>query len=61
MMRVSQPDVPCPDNVTILSMLQHHNQFMSAFRNNEEMCSRMRYSTSISTMMVCVLCIPKVN
>ena len=52
MMRLSQPDVPCPDNLTIQFMLQYHNLFMSAYRQNEEMCSRRRYPTSVNTKMV---------
>ena len=52
MMRVSQPDISCPDKLTILSMLQYHNRFMSALTKNKEMCSKMRYPTSMYTEMV---------
>ena len=53
MMRVSQPDVPCPDNLTILSMLQYHNQLMSVPIETEEACKGMKYPTQMSSMMVC--------
>ena len=53
MMYASQPDVPCPDNFTILSMLEYHNRLMSVSKQNDEMCSGMRYSTSMNSMMVC--------
>ena len=50
MMRVSQPDVPCPDADTILSMLQSHDRLMSVSSRNDGMCSGM---DQMSTMMVC--------
>ena len=53
MMRLSQPDVPCPDKLTIVNMLKYHNRFMSAFRQNEGMCTRrMRYPINVKTKMV---------
>ena len=54
MMRLSQPDVPCPDKLTIVNMLKYHNRFMSAFRQNEGMCTRMKYPTNVKTKMVCM-------
>lgn len=47
MMRASQPDVPCPNDVTMKMMLQYHNYLMS--RSGDKMCSGM---TLPSSMMV---------
>ena len=52
MMRASQPDVPCPDNLTILTMLEYHNHLMSA-PIQDEMCSGMRFPTNMKSAMVC--------
>ena len=60
MIRVSQPDVPCPDNHTILSMLQYHNHLMAVSKENEEMCEEMHYPTRMNSMMVCT-CVFKLN
>ena len=53
MMRALQPDVPCPDNLTILTLLEYHNHFMSVPSQNDEMCSEMSYPTEMKTAMVC--------
>ena len=41
MMRLSQPDVRCPDPVTIQSMLQYHYHLISVSSQNGGMCSGM--------------------
>ena len=46
MMRLSQPDVPCPDPATIQSMLQYHYHLMSVSSQNGGMCSGMTYPSS---------------
>ena len=46
MMRLSQPDVPCPDPVTIQSVLQYHYHLMSVSSQNGGMCSGMTYPSS---------------
>ena len=55
MMRAWQPDVPCPDNLTLLCTLQYHNHLMSVSNiQNDEMCSGIRYSASMNSRMVCI-------
>ena len=49
MMRLSQPDVPCPDAATIQSMLEYHEHLMAVSSQNSGMCSGMAYP---STTMV---------
>ena len=53
MMRVSQPDVPCPDSLTILTLLEYHDYLMSI--PNDEICSEMSYPTDMNTTMVRVI------
>ena len=55
MMRALQPDIPCPDNLTILTLLEHHYHFMSVPSQNNETCSEMSYPTEMKTAMVCIL------
>ena len=50
MMRLSQPDVPCPDDATLKAMLQYHNHLMSISSKDSGMCNGMTYPSS---MMVC--------
>ena len=54
-MRALQPDVPCPDNLTILTLLEYHNHYMSIPSQNDT-CSEMRYPTEMHTAMVCAIC-----
>ena len=60
MMRVSQPDIPCPDDKTLKTMLENHNHLMSAVsRQNDGMCNEMSYPPSImvciATIIVCIV------
>ena len=52
MMRASQPDVPCPDDQTILNMLQYHDNLLSLLEQNNGMCRGMNYSSNMNSMMV---------
>ena len=51
MMRLSQPNVPCPNAATIQSMLEYHEHLMSVSTQNNGMCSEMTYPSST---MVCI-------
>ena len=51
MMRALQPDVPCPNNLTILNLWENHNHLMSA-PVQDEMCSEMGYPTEMKSAMV---------
>ena len=56
MMRVSQPDVPCPDDNTLKTLLESHNHLMSVSSQNDGMCNGMPYPPSIMVCMyVCIL------
>ena len=51
MMRVSQPDVPCPNVSVMMGMLKKHTHLMSVSNEKAEMCHGMNLP---STMMVCM-------
>ena len=52
MMRMSQPDVTCPDDQTIVSLISGHKYLMSDYTQTMPMCDGMEEMT---TRMVSVI------
>ena len=50
-MRMSQPGSDCPDDSTIISLVNYHDYMMTGFEQTMDMCDGMEV---MSSRMVCV-------